>query len=801
MRLIAAAGLLCVTASVGLAQQDLPSEFRARSLEGSSELAPTPIVESRDAVAATEAAHASGDALTEAVGARVARILSASDALLPSAVRTEGLVAEVQMARLGIVEVEAVQDEEVAAASSPRMAQEGRPVTLDDVRNRSVRWSTPAPSASWVGDGNVLRLQRGQETLFFDPEQRTMIAEPERGAAERADRVGVRGNALVLQPAEGDDRTLFSGPGLRLAQLAPRGRYASVVRGSDLVVVNVEDGSNWTIGDGDPDQLYGVLDWVYQEEVYGRGNFNGHWWSPSGDAVAFLALDESGVPTFTIVDHVPSGGLEKNRGVEAEYMRYPKAGDPNPVTRLGIALPGEQRVVWAKFDAMPEGFLVVRVGWSPDGGRLIATVQDRIQQNAWLLAIDPADGTATTLIEERSETWTERPDAPRWLSNETFLWVSHRTGYRHLYHYSATGELIEKLSDGDWDVTEVLRVDESTRTIWFTGTKDGALGENLYSTIYGEIDALPRATPADGSHRISFSANGRYFVDSWSSITTPTRARVVEAATGEVVLDLGGAEVTTQVRRIPRELVSIPARDGYRLDATVIVPDAEQWPGPRPVFLDTYSGPDAPSVSNAFRPSTWHQFLAQRGAIVLQVNVRSASGRGHAHTSLCYRQLGVRELMDLEDAVDWVVANKGGDSGRVAISGWSYGGFMAAYALTHSTKFALGLAGAGVYDWRLYDTIYTERYMSTPQDNPEGYAKTSVIESASKLSGHLVLMHGTMDDNVHVQNTIQLADALQKAGRTNFEMMLYANARHGVGSPHLLEYRWRLVKEYLGLTE
>ena len=198
--------------------------------------------------------------------------------------------------------------------------------------------------------------------------------------------------------------------------------------------------------------------------------------------------------------------------------------------------------------------------------------------------------------------------------------------------------------------------------------------------------------------------------------------------------------------------------------------------------------------------STYHQFLAQQGFIILQCNVRSASGRGQKHTGTCYRQLGVQELKDLEDAVEHVCAAYGGDPDRVAISGWSYGGFMSAYALTHSDKFALGLAGAGVHDWRLYDTIYTERYMRTPQENKEGYERTSVVRAAKDLSGHLVLIHGTKDDNVHLQNTMQLLWELQKANQQGVELMVYPRSRHGLNGAvrgHSSEFQWRRLQRLL----
>jgi dipeptidyl-peptidase 4 len=218
------------------------------------------------------------------------------------------------------------------------------------------------------------------------------------------------------------------------------------------------------------------------------------------------------------------------------------------------------------------------------------------------------------------------------------------------------------------------------------------------------------------------------------------------------------------------------------------------------VFLPTYSGPNSPTVRDRFAPSSFHVFLAQQGFVVLQVNVRSASGRGRVHTGTCYRRLGEQELRDLEDAVDHIVAHFGGDARRVAISGWSYGGFMAAYALTHSDKFALGLAGAGVYDWQLYDTIYTERYMRTPQENVDGYAKSSVVKAAKDLRGKLVLIHGTMDDNVHLQNSMQLLWELQLAGKQDVELMLYPRSRHGLDRRvrgHSQEFQWRRLEQLL----
>jgi dipeptidyl-peptidase-4 len=249
------------------------------------------------------------------------------------------------------------------------------------------------------------------------------------------------------------------------------------------------------------------------------------------------------------------------------------------------------------------------------------------------------------------------------------------------------------------------------------------------------------------------------------------------------------------------ELHEVPARDGFPLDVALLKPAPFDSARSYGVWISTYSGPDAPTVRNSWNSSSWFHFLAQQGVIVLQVNVRTASGKGQWTTARAYKQLCVQELADLEDAVDWLTANPWADAERVGITGYSYGGTISAYALTHSDKFALAVAGGGVYDWRMYDTIYTERYMSTPEHNLEGYERTSVVAAAGNLKGRLLLHCGVMDDNVHMQNTLQLAYALQKAGKP-FEMMLYPQNRHGFRDRDQRWFarrmEWEAIREHLG---
>jgi len=707
----------------------------------------------------------------------------------------------------------------------PALAQGTERLTYEDTR-KPISWVGNVPTARWAADGRHVELQDKKVVVWFDPSTKATKEKPRAADAEPAPAlrkaVAIRdGDLWLVEQAEGGGGRRGGrgrGPdvegGERLtsdgaaagakteAHLAANGSAASFVRGNDLFAVDVANKDVWRITtDGGPELFHGVLDWVYQEELYGRGDFQGHWWSPDGAQLAFLSLDESAVREFTVVDHVPDGFLDRERSVVAEVTNYPKAGDPNPTARLSVAHRATKKIVAVDLSAFPKDALVVRVDWTPDGGTLLATIQDRIQTWAELCAIDPATGAVTKWIREESPTWVNRPEPPRWLGDGTFLWLSERTGYQHVYWYEKDGKLRCAVTSGEWQVRSIVRVDEARQRLWFEGTKDGATGRHLYRVNF-DGSGLVGLTPGVGTHQFQLSADGAFVLDTWSAMDQPPIVRVLDDH-GEVVREIGaanGGEGAAKYAFSGKQRLTIKARDGYELDAAVQLPPDWKEGARYPVFLPTYSGPDAPTVRDAWSHSTYSQFLAQQGFVILQVNVRSASGRGQVHTGTCYKQLGVVELRDLEDAVDHVCAKFGGDPARVAISGWSYGGFMAAYALTHSTKFALGLAGAGVHDWRLYDTIYTERYMQTPQQNAAGYDAGSVIKKAKNLHGHLVLIHGSMDDNVHLQNTMQLLWELQSAGKQNVELMVYPRSRHGLNprvNGHSQEFQWRRLQKLL----
>jgi dipeptidyl-peptidase-4 len=341
-------------------------------------------------------------------------------------------------------------------------------------------------------------------------------------------------------------------------------------------------------------------------------------------------------------------------------------------------------------------------------------------------------------------------------------------------------------------------VDEKNGWVYFSGTERSHIGSDAYR-IKMDGSGLQRLTQSAGTHTANFDPTFNHFIDVWSEVMTPMQARLYKCD-GSLVraIDENKVDALKQYKLSKPEFLQVKNRDGFVMEAMMIKPPDFDPNKKYPVWSFTYSGPHSQSVVNRWGGANfmWHQMLAQKGYLIWICDNRSASGKGAESTWTNYKNLGVGELRDLEDGVAYLKTLPFVDGARIGLNGWSYGGFMTSYALTHSNIFKIGIAGGSVTDWNLYDTIYTERYMLTPQNNPEGYAKTSVLKAAKNLSGKLLLIHGTMDDNVHMQNTIQLVYELQKAGK-QFELMVYPKSRHGVVDPHLVKHMRALMTRFI----
>ena len=576
-----------------------------------------------------------------------------------------------------------------------------------------------------------------------------------------------------------------------LATLSPNGKRVAFIRDFDLFAIrsNGRGERQLTVG-GNTLLRRGKADWVYYEEIYGR-QWRAYRWSPDSRRIAFLEFDDSPVKPFIVLDHTP-------HRLNVENERYPKAGDPIPQVRLGVVHPDAGDVQWIQLDGYSaDNLIVTRYGWLPDSKRLFVYVQDRAQRWLDMLLVDVDANRVRRLFREETLAWVDDPGDPHFLADGSFLLPSERDGWRHLYRFDKDGKIMMALTAGEWEVRTIHEVDEAGGWVYLSGTRDSHLSENLYRV---QLDGtqLTRLTEATRHHRVSVAPGGRYFIDRQSDLDSPLTIQLCGGdGTKLRTLDTNPVDDLEDYDLGPVELVDIEMRDGFKLPGILVQPPDFQADQKYPVWISTYAGPHAFTVSNSWRGGRIRShLLAQEGILVLHFDPRSASGRGAVNTWKAYRQLGVSELEDLEDAVDWLAAQPYVDGERIGLGGYSYGGFMASYALTHSTKFHAAFAGAPVTDWRNYDAFYTERYMDTPQENPDGYEQSSVVGAAKNLQGNLLLVHGAMDDNVHLQNTLQLSLELQKSNK-DFEMMIYAKSRHGIGSDHFQRLRHDFIRRVM----
>jgi dipeptidyl-peptidase-4 len=446
----------------------------------------------------------------------------------------------------------------------------------------------------------------------------------------------------------------------------------------------------------------------------------------------------------------------------------------------------------------PSDFLIVRVSWTPDSGKVVYQAQNREQTFLDLNFAGSDDGKSTTVLRETSKAWVEVIDNPTWLKDGSFLWQSARSGWQHLYHYAADGKLLRQVTDGKWEVRSLDGVNEDKGQVYFTGTEHSHIAPNAYR-VNLDGSGFARLSTTEGTHKVTFSPTVNLFFDNWSDVNTPTQTRLYDADGKMVrVIAENKVEALKQYKLGAPELLQVKTRDGFPMEAMMIKPPDFDPQKKYPVLEFTYSGPHAPQVKNGWGSTVymWHQMLAQKGYIIWILDNRTASGKGTESEWPVYKNFGELELRDLEDGISWLKSQPYVDGDRIGIWGWSYGGFMTSYALTHSQSFRMGIAGGTVSDWRNYDSIYTERYMQTPQNNPEGYRKGSPVHFAKDLHGKLLLIHGAIDDNVHVQNTVQLVYELQKAGK-QFQLMLYPKSRHGVTDPILIKHLRQLMTDFI----
>ena len=677
-----------------------------------------------------------------------------------------------------------------------------KPVTIDAVIQQTREHETP--QVVWAPDGKRFAYFQGSDVMLYDvvgksektllalaPLEKAAVPVPEparfdwqnRHVSAESLEWSSSGHQLLL--AVHGDLFLFSidtGAWEQLTataeaesdpKLSPDGARVAFRRGHDLYTLEIATRQLTRLtDDGSATLLNGELDWVYPEEL---DLSTAYWWSPDSKHIAYLQFD---IAHEFVYPQVSLTGL---RAV-SEPERYPQAGTPNPDVRVGVvpAVGGATR--WMDLGE-PRGFLIARVYWTPDSTRLTIERLNRIQNHLDLLLAEVGSGASHPILSETDPYWINCNDLFSFVGKDEFVWGSERDGFRHLYLYSLAGQQRKRLTEGEWEVTELAGIDESQQKVYFISTEASPLDRELYSVRLNGKDRT-RISRESGTHEISMSPNEEYYLDTFSSTTEPTRGDVY-SINGERSSAFRAAkrEISDEYALQPAETLQIKAQDGKLLYGQLIKPANFRAGEKYPAVVMVYGGPGVQEVVNAWQGAAWDQFLAARGFVVWRLDNRGSSGRGHAFETPLYHRFGKAELADQLEGVHYLLAQGFVDPARVGIYGWSYGGFMTLYSLLNAPDvFRAGIAGAPVTNWRNYDTIYTERYLGLPSENPEGYRASSPIDYAAKLKAKLLIVHNIEDDNVLFQNTVQITDALEQAGKL-FDMVIYSAKSHGVTGP------------------
>ncbi len=560
-------------------------------------------------------------------------------------------------------------------------------------------------------------------------------------------------------------------------KLSPDGKLLAFTRDHNLFAIELETGLEHQLTNDGSDVVYnGWASWVYYEEILGRrSRYAAFWWSPNSEKIAFLRFDDSNVPEFP---------LYRADGVhgELEIARYPKPGDPNPDVKLCVVHLKENKTVWVETKGDSKQYIAWPF-WTPDSKKLFFQWMTRGQDNIKIYSANPENGKITEIYEEIQPAWIEWFENIHFLKNgKGFIFRSDKDGWSHLYYFDMAGYLKAQLTKGDWSVRGIELVDEKNGVIYFRRTLGNSLETHLYQVNFKGKN-LKRLTKIEGNHRCQVSPGGSYFIDTYSNIFQPSKINLYYKD-GELIRNLGDSKsaIMDEYDLGKVELFTIPSGDGYDLPAIWTLPPDFDESKKYPVIFRIYGGPASGTVSNSFQRMSGH-FLAQNGIIVMSVDHRGSGHFGKKGVALMFRNLGKWEMNDYIIAVEWLRKKPFVDSTKIGITGGSYGGYATCMALTAAADyFTHGIASSSVTDWKLYDSIYTERYMDTPEENPDGYEYGSAMTHAEKYKGTLLITHGTMDDNVHMQNTIQFIDKLTNLNK-DFELMLYPNARHGIGFP------------------
>ena len=610
-------------------------------------------------------------------------------------------------------------------------------------------------------------------------------------------------NANLFLKSNGTETQLtFDAAEEKNPTLSPDGNYVGYTKNNNLYTLNLADKKEVAItNENTKGILNGYASWVYFEEIFGRPTqYRAFWWSPDSKFISFMRFDERNVPMFPIYNSDGQHGY-------IEETRYPKVGDPNPTVKIGWVAPTGGNITWADFNDQEDQYFGWPI-WNPNNNSMWLSWMDRGQNNLKIYELDMVSGAKKEVYKEYQKTWIDLEDRVSGrvnflANNKGYIAQSDASGWNQLYLYDMSGKLLNPITNGKFTVTSIKLIDEKSKTIYFTARGIESTARIDFYSIGFDGKNQKRLSIGDfNNSQVYLAPDAKHFVTVYSNVKTPTAIGIVDVKKGAVEVLGKAVDSSFKLDNFAKtELIHIKSADGlFELPALVTWPKNMDPNKKYPLLVSIYGGPNAGTVmdnwSNPAAKETW----AKEGLIQVAFDHRASGHFGKEGVNYMYRNLGYWEMQDYMTMAKWFIANGSADPKKICITGFSYGGYMSCYALTYGASvFTHAMAGGSVVDWSLYDSHYTERYMDTPGENPEGYKSSSVFNNIKDFKGVLQLVHGTSDDNVHMQNSIQLLSALQDNGK-EVEFMLYPGGRHGWGAAkgkHFNELKNKFIYTHL----
>jgi len=645
-----------------------------------------------------------------------------------------------------------------------------------------------------VSSANLEAIPYFTNYTFSEDEQKVILATNETPVYRHS----VLGNYYVYHVQDGT-LDLISDEKIQEPTFSPDGKKVAFVKENNLYVKNLNSGVVMQItSDGEKNKIInGVTDWVYEEEFAFVRAFD---WNANSDKIAFLRFDETHVPEFSM--DVYGTALYQTQQV----FKYPKAGEANSQVSLHIYDMHKKQSREIKVNKTYEDFYIPRIAWTMDPDVLSAQYMNRHQNELDLWMINTQVNTSNLAIAEKDKAYVDVTDNLTFLKDNSFIWTSEKDGFNHIYHYDKTGKLINQVTKGNWEVTNYYGYHEKKNTIFYQSVENGSINRDVYAVkLNGRHKE--RLTKNDGTNSASFSADFSLFINTYSSATVPPEYTLNSSETGDVIKRIKDNKKLLQSLsnyKVSKKAFSTIQINGNDLNMWIIKPADFDASKTYPLLMYQYSGPGSQQVANTWNSANdyWYQHLAQQGYVIACVDGRGTGFKGAAFKKITQNELGKYEVEDQIAAAKQLGELPYIDANRIGIWGWSYGGFMSSNCLFKGHEvFNMAIAVAPVSSWRFYDTIYTERYMTTPQENESGYDENSPINHVDKLKGDFLLVHGSGDDNVHLQNTMRLAEALIQADK-QFDWAVYPDKNHGIygGNTrlHLYKKMTNFIHEALG---